>query len=131
MCVEIDLRKPLLAKYKLKNKIFRIEYEGLHIICFSCGIYGHNKDSCPGGEPIDGREEGHEQIRDKRKDVNLEHRAEVLEEYGAWMMVHKNSRKKNSKIPARTQVNGNLPVDPRRKNTKTEGTMEPYAKPGQ
>lgn len=49
-CVEVDLSKPLLSKFPLKHRIYKIEYEGLHNICFSCGIYGHNQDSCPSRE---------------------------------------------------------------------------------
>lgn len=45
-CVEIDLSKPLLAKFQLKHRTYRIEYEGLYNICFDYGIYGHNKDAC-------------------------------------------------------------------------------------
>lgn len=46
VCVKIDLQKTLLAKYRLKNRIHRIQYEGLHNICFSCGLFGHNKVQC-------------------------------------------------------------------------------------
>lgn len=28
VCVELDLRQSLLAKYRLKNRVYRIEYEG-------------------------------------------------------------------------------------------------------
>ncbi|CAN1170966.1 hypothetical protein LINPERHAP2_LOCUS29291 [Linum perenne] len=30
ICVEVDLQKPLLSKYRLKRRVRRIEYEGLH-----------------------------------------------------------------------------------------------------
>ena len=44
ICIEIDLRKCFLAKFKLLNRIYRIKYEGLHLICFQCGKYRHKKD---------------------------------------------------------------------------------------
>lgn len=47
ICVEVDITKPLLAKFKLQNQIRRIEYEGLHLVCFWCGFYGHRKEECP------------------------------------------------------------------------------------
>ena len=47
ICVEIDLLKPLVAKFKLRRRVRRLEYEGLHLVCFGCGMYGHRKDSCP------------------------------------------------------------------------------------
>ncbi|CAN1130908.1 hypothetical protein LINPERHAP2_LOCUS6111, partial [Linum perenne] len=55
ICVEVDLSKPLLSKYKLKRRVRRIEYEGLHTICFTCGCYGHKDDVCrhkPEADPI-------------------------------------------------------------------------------
>ena len=47
ICVEIDLTKKFLSKFKLLGRTYRIEYEGLHFICFNCGRYGHRKDECP------------------------------------------------------------------------------------
>ncbi|CAN1120271.1 hypothetical protein LINPERHAP2_LOCUS111 [Linum perenne] len=41
ICVEVDLSKPLLSKYRMRRRVRRIEYEGLHTICFTCGCYGH------------------------------------------------------------------------------------------
>jgi hypothetical protein len=38
--------KPLLAKFRIGRRIHRIEYEGLHTICFSCGKYGHRMEEC-------------------------------------------------------------------------------------
>ncbi|CAN1128527.1 hypothetical protein LINPERHAP2_LOCUS4688 [Linum perenne] len=44
VCVEVDLTKPLLGKYIIKDKVFLVEYESLDNICFSCGMYGHKVD---------------------------------------------------------------------------------------
>lgn len=41
VCIEIDLTKPLATKFWLDGRWHSIEYEGLHIICFCCGHYGH------------------------------------------------------------------------------------------
>lgn len=46
MCVEIDITKPLVSKFKLRRRVRKIEYEGMHLVCFKCGIYGHVKESC-------------------------------------------------------------------------------------
>ncbi|KAI9107574.1 hypothetical protein K1719_021611 [Acacia pycnantha] len=46
ICVEIDLKKPLLPSYKIFNEERPIVYEGLHQVCFRCGKYGHKKESC-------------------------------------------------------------------------------------
>ncbi|BFG31382.1 hypothetical protein CerSpe_176560 [Prunus speciosa] len=47
ICVEIDLTKPLIANIQVENNWYGLEYEGLHLVCFGCGIYGHNKQQCP------------------------------------------------------------------------------------
>ncbi|CAN1846267.1 hypothetical protein LINPERHAP1_LOCUS38153 [Linum perenne] len=46
VCVEIDLTKPLLGKYMIEDRVFKIEYESLENVCFDCGGYGHKKETC-------------------------------------------------------------------------------------
>ncbi|RYR27977.1 hypothetical protein Ahy_B01g052053 [Arachis hypogaea] len=46
ICVEIDLRRKLVPSFTALGKDFKLEYEGLHQICFSCGRYGHKMDGC-------------------------------------------------------------------------------------
>ncbi|KAI9081654.1 hypothetical protein K1719_036390 [Acacia pycnantha] len=47
ICVEIDLKQPLLPTYKVFGEERAIVYEGLHQVCFQCGKYGHQKKFCP------------------------------------------------------------------------------------
>lgn len=47
MCVEIDITKPLVPKFRIQKRTRRIEYEGIHLVCFHCGVYGHKKEVCP------------------------------------------------------------------------------------
>lgn len=46
MCVEVDITKPLLAKFSLRQKVRRIEYEEIHLVCFKYVIYGHSSETC-------------------------------------------------------------------------------------
>lgn len=46
VCVQIDLAKPLLTKVQIKRDFIHIEYEGLPVICYSCGRVGHRKEHC-------------------------------------------------------------------------------------
>ncbi|CAI0502330.1 unnamed protein product [Linum tenue] len=46
VCVEIDLTKPLLSKFKVVGLEYEIKYEGLHNVCFQCGRYGHSQANC-------------------------------------------------------------------------------------
>ncbi|CAL0309883.1 unnamed protein product [Lupinus luteus] len=45
VCVEIDLNKPVVGKIKI-NHWHKIMYEGLHLLCSSCGHYGHVTRNC-------------------------------------------------------------------------------------
>ncbi|XP_028775610.1 uncharacterized protein LOC114732503 [Neltuma alba] len=47
LCVEIDLNAPLLPSYFVDGNWLKIEYEGLHMICFQCGKFGHSSERCP------------------------------------------------------------------------------------
>ncbi|XP_058783386.1 uncharacterized protein LOC131658066 [Vicia villosa] len=47
ICVEVDLTKPLFAMFELKDKSYRVEFEGLHLLCITCGKFGHYKEGCP------------------------------------------------------------------------------------
>lgn len=47
LCVEVDLGIPLLPEYIVDGNHLNIEYEGLYLICFNCGKYGHSLEQCP------------------------------------------------------------------------------------
>ncbi|XP_054801608.1 uncharacterized protein LOC129305663 [Prosopis cineraria] len=47
ICVELDLSQPLLPSFMHFGEDIKIGYEGLHLVCFHCGKYGHHKDVCP------------------------------------------------------------------------------------
>lgn len=46
ICVEIDLAKPVTPQVVVRGEILKLEYEGLHTICFHCGVYGHRESEC-------------------------------------------------------------------------------------
>ncbi|KAK6944178.1 protein of unknown function DUF4283 [Dillenia turbinata] len=46
ICIEVHLDKPLISRLCIRNGVQRMEYEGLHTICFSCGRVRHNSTSC-------------------------------------------------------------------------------------
>lgn len=47
VCVEVNLDAPLLPSLTILDSAHKIEYEGLHLICFKYGKYGHKADECP------------------------------------------------------------------------------------
>ncbi|XP_061368319.1 uncharacterized protein LOC133311308 [Gastrolobium bilobum] len=106
ICVELDLSNPLQADYKIEGRLKKIEYEGLHIVCYSCGQYGHRAEKCskstvgPGG---DGKEEemrnadlGNDEGREVSQNQTVEGGS-----FGPWMLVNIQqgaSKASNSKI---------------------------------
>ncbi|XP_028806314.1 uncharacterized protein LOC114761155 [Neltuma alba] len=44
--VELDLQKPLLPAFDHFGENHAIEYEGLHLVCFNYGTYGHHTNQC-------------------------------------------------------------------------------------
>ncbi|XP_019182142.1 PREDICTED: uncharacterized protein LOC109177287 [Ipomoea nil] len=47
ICIEVDITKRLISKFKYKNRVRHVSYEGIHMVCFTCGVYGHTPDKCP------------------------------------------------------------------------------------
>ncbi|KAL4373502.1 hypothetical protein AHAS_Ahas05G0088200 [Arachis hypogaea] len=47
LCVEVDLQRQLVLAIQVLGREFKIEYEGLHMIYFGCGKYGHRQELCP------------------------------------------------------------------------------------
>jgi hypothetical protein len=47
LCVQVDLTKPLLAMFTIKGRKYNVEYEGLYMLCLTCGKFGHYKEGCP------------------------------------------------------------------------------------
>ncbi|XP_019152266.1 PREDICTED: uncharacterized protein LOC109149074 [Ipomoea nil] len=49
--VEIDLSKPLVSMIWVLDRIQKVEFEGLHTICFTCGEVGHVSNHCNLNKP--------------------------------------------------------------------------------
>ncbi|KAH9706363.1 hypothetical protein KPL70_012184 [Citrus sinensis] len=46
LAIRISLVKPLVSQIKVNGQIQLVQYEGLPMICFSCGKYGHFTEDC-------------------------------------------------------------------------------------
>ncbi|XP_039015132.1 histone-lysine N-methyltransferase, H3 lysine-79 specific-like [Hibiscus syriacus] len=116
ICVEVDLNKPLLSQIRIGNTIFNIEYEGLHLICFMCGMVGHKSDACPikhfenpqtekekvmqqASEPKEAQEEELHKEQEREEKNSKEGR------YEPWMMVQR--RQKETRGSNRKEYNIN------------------------
>lgn len=83
--MEVDLSKRLLPKFRLRNKVRKIEYEGLYLVCFKCGVYRYREEICSDGRDADGG----------ANVMNAEANPENLESFGPWMLAAKKSRRNN------------------------------------
>ncbi|CAN1126175.1 hypothetical protein LINPERHAP2_LOCUS3276 [Linum perenne] len=95
LCVEVDLSKPLLSKYRLRRRVRRIEYEGLHTIYIGCGCYGHEEGSCTetkGEEDVAPATMTFSNPMFRGSDMD-EQRPEVEEDFGPWMKVKRQPRR--------------------------------------
>ncbi|XP_038997982.1 uncharacterized protein LOC120123037 [Hibiscus syriacus] len=100
ICVEIDLNAPLLSKLRIGNKVYNIEYEGLHSICFKCGVVGHRATEClvnqkeshtkkePNSEPHN-QEQQQKQEDVKNSKFHQKEKDETKDRYGPWMLVQR------------------------------------------
>ncbi|CAN1286306.1 hypothetical protein LINPERPRIM_LOCUS19256 [Linum perenne] len=111
ICVEVDLAKPLVSKYRLRRRVRRVEYEGLHVICFSCGCYGHQQENCPStkGQEEEAMVTNSFENPIFQKEKEEDERPEVLEEFGPWMLVKRANRRgraveKSSSPPAGVKI---------------------------
>ncbi|XP_061376478.1 uncharacterized protein LOC133318494 [Gastrolobium bilobum] len=104
--VELDLARPLKEEYVLEGVLKHIEYEGLGLICFNCGKYGHSKDCCS--------EIVQEQIVVNESHPSGDGEANKVEEnrngLGPWMVVNRQRRPRSQ---AATQ-DGRTPMTSRR-----------------
>lgn len=95
--MEIDLNKHLQSRFVLRKRVYTVEYEGLEVIYFKCGMYGHNqtnrslnenlKSSTPEQGPLKKQKSATEPKRDEKPPVVSTPGIAIEEEYGAWMQV--------------------------------------------
>lgn len=42
--IQVDLNKPLLTMFSIKGMHYKVECEGLHLLCLICGRFGHHAE---------------------------------------------------------------------------------------
>ncbi|XP_061358685.1 uncharacterized protein LOC133302885 [Gastrolobium bilobum] len=101
ICVEVDLRKSCLSKFNIGEKIYHAGYEGLHLICFKCGIYGHKKDLCSDIATQEDQKavEGDSLAKsDNSSPVEAEVEVKQKEAFGEWMVIQMQPRGRKLKV---------------------------------
>jgi hypothetical protein len=112
VCIEIELDKPVVGKVWFRDFWYHVEYEGLHLLCKSCGLYGHVARNCPTNP--NGQADSRVVVKDTEKTVvtnlsstpsmeGVNGATETKESdlYGDWLVVN---RKKNQgkKTPSKS-----------------------------
>lgn len=85
VCVEVDLTKPLTSVVNLNGREYKVEYEGLHLICFKCGRYGHRNEECGGSMNVSVAVDPPPTQASKEKE---------LDDFGPWMVATNNRRRR-------------------------------------
>ncbi|KAK4265568.1 hypothetical protein QN277_026601 [Acacia crassicarpa] len=82
----MELRKPLLPAYIILNQVERaVVYEGLYLLCFSCGKYGHLEK--------EGKEKAEKEAGGKARELEKEEDSTKL--HGEWSVAHKPRRQRS------------------------------------
>lgn len=99
IAVSITIDKPLVSQFELEGKVQKVEYEGLPVICFTCGRYGHNSNGCKES----GTEKHYEDVAQPQHDGHVNEEpiqqearredANNVEPFGPWMIVARKGRK--------------------------------------
>ncbi|CAN1121664.1 hypothetical protein LINPERHAP1_LOCUS6196 [Linum perenne] len=89
VCVEVDLTKPLLGKYVIEDRIFKVEYESLENVCFDCGLYGHKKEN---SSPVVPQKEN--EAPETPSSMPVTEVATVEHDTGEWMTIQRRHRRK-------------------------------------
>ncbi|KAL4323250.1 hypothetical protein GQ457_11G015960 [Hibiscus cannabinus] len=93
LAVVVDLNKPLVPGILVDGVFQKVEYEGLPMICYSCGRYGHTDDAC---------QRVMEEANAKRQGDRSEKKSTLLtERFGPWMQV---SNRRARKVPETTSI---------------------------
>ncbi|KAJ8774667.1 hypothetical protein K2173_017113 [Erythroxylum novogranatense] len=101
--MEVDLSKPLIAKFRLRRRIWKVEYKGLHLVCFECGMYGHRHDNCPLAHPVEVALDNSDALPTEPVVTPFPEdpppRLKIQESYGAWMLVQRVNRGRTYPLP--------------------------------
>lgn len=113
ICVEMDLSKPLPSSVAVEIYDFLLEYEHIHLICFSCGRVGHRREHCS-NSPVTEAKNGGDSLTVGESDASdkktVGFNGQIREDepkeigYGEWMVVSRRPKKPNrTSGPARVE----------------------------
>ncbi|KAJ1428453.1 Zinc finger, CCHC-type [Sesbania bispinosa] len=102
VCIKVDLKRIFISKFSLEGRVYPVKYEGLHLVCFQCGRYGHKKEGCPLNLQHKEVPEFEKADRDDTGEVNQEQRNTVVDKaedtsFSPWMIAKRPQRRNSLK----------------------------------
>ncbi|CAN0838465.1 hypothetical protein LINGRAHAP2_LOCUS2165 [Linum grandiflorum] len=94
VCVEVDLSKRLLPKYKVEGVSYLIVYEGFHKICTKCEMYGTPTYLCKCDLP-----QVEDMMTNDTKQVHKVCDPSNGQVFGEWMMPKKKAWRRTKEVP--------------------------------
>ncbi|KAK2380517.1 phragmoplast orienting kinesin [Trifolium repens] len=86
--------------FELKEEVYRVEYEGLHLLCRTCGKFGHYAEGCPDKkDPTPAQiatEQGHA-AGHREGPITRDTMRNVGDGEGPWVVVQKPRRQRKAK----------------------------------
>ena len=103
LCIQIDLKKPLINTIKVGRLFKKVMYEGLSALCFCCGRVGHKQEVC-------GYHVQPEKNTSSPKSPSMQSEKKTPQKpdqkFGEWMLVTRKKRPvKNERVNAPNQTN--------------------------
>lgn len=46
LCIQVNLTKPILQMFSIMERHYKVKYEGLHLLCLTCGRFRHYTKGC-------------------------------------------------------------------------------------
>ncbi|XP_006469095.2 uncharacterized protein LOC102629728 [Citrus sinensis] len=120
LAVSLSLAKPLVSQFVLDGRIQKVEYEGLPVICFTCGRYGYSSSNCKDSSSANNSGEGEQpQPNMQRQEAPIQPEdhsnvASIAEPFGPWMIATRKGRKfsngkdMNNSIHRNRETTGNV-----------------------
>ena len=94
--------QPLVSQVEINGRVQKIEYEGLPVICFKCGRYGHQSEACSSntnegnivGDYTNSQDKQRAEMTEPQEDRRME--VSHFESFGPWMIASKKGRCPNA-----------------------------------
>ncbi|CAA0812019.1 Unknown protein [Striga hermonthica] len=126
-CVQIDLNQPVVGQVGFQGIWYKVEYEGLYLLCPLCGRYGHNRNTCFFVKPTGS--EGPVPSIDKGKSISTDSAMNSpVELHGEWLVNHRRKSGKPNKNAGKGETSSarmGAPKEPYKEKSNPQKQVKP------